>query len=105
MSAFEKYAHLYQNLYSLEAWFIWLSLWAQYLGYYLCLLGGFFLLLFLAAAPVFIGLNLIRSVKIKIVSRQKKKKDREKAVRKMKDDYKKALENYTKRVKKKKKHK
>lgn len=99
MNSFEKYAHLYQNLYTLEAWFIWLSLWLQYIGYYVCLLLGFVLILFFFILPFIIFYGLINTVKIKV----SKKKNKLKIVDKMKEEYKDTLDKFHK--KKKKKHK
>lgn len=98
MNSFEKYAHLYQNLYTLEAWFIWLSLWLQYIGYYACLLLGFVLILLLFIFPFMIVYGLIRSVKIKIV----KKKNKQKIINQLKEEYKNTLDQFNKKSKKKK---
>ncbi len=98
MNNFEKYAHLYENLYTLEAWFIWLSLWIQYIGYNIALLLGLLLILSLCFLPFMIFFGLINKIKIKIV----KKKNKEKLVDKMKQEYKDTLDKFHKKTKKKK---
>ena len=97
---FEQYANLYQNKYTLEAWIIWISLWIQYIGYYICLYVGFLLLVLLCILPFFSLFGLAHSIKIKI------KKDKEKKnQKKLKDQISKEYINTLDTFKKKKKHK
>lgn len=98
MNSFEKYAHLYQNLYTIEAWFIWLSLWLQYIGYHICLLLGLTLVLLIFMFPFIVMYGLMRSVKIKIV----KKKNKQKIINQLREEYKNTLHQFDKKSKKKK---
>jgi hypothetical protein len=98
---FEQYAYLYENQYTLEAWVIWISLYIQYTGYYICFYIGFLLFLCLCILPFLSFFGLIHSVKIKI-KQKKQKKTFDQLQNKVQTDYIFTLDNFTK---KKKKHK
>lgn len=99
---FEQYAHLYEGQYTLEAWTIWISLYIQYIGYYVCFYMGFMLLLCLCVLPFLGVFGLVHNVKIKI-KQKKQKKIFDQFKNKIQTDYISTLDNFTK--KKKKKHK
>lgn len=102
-SIFEYYEPLYRDTYTLEAWILWLSLWIQYIGYYVCLYGGFLLLIVMIILPIMSLTGLAGSIKIKLGDKKHKKhKEKQKFEEKMRDNYINKLENITK---KKKKHK
>jgi hypothetical protein len=95
----EKYQHLCFNN-GLEGWIIWLSLYIQYYGYYVCLYLGFLLLVALCIIPFFSLFGLIYSIKIKIKTNKDNKQKK-----KFKDNITKDYINTLDTFKKKKKHK
>lgn len=103
-SIFDYYKPLYENSYTLEAWVLWITVWMQYLGYYVCLYGGFLLLIVMAILPIISLTGLAASIKIKFGDKKHKKhKDKQQLEEKMRDSYINKLENVTKKKKKYKK--
>ena len=98
---FEQHIHLYENRYTLEAWIVYCSLWAQYILYYICLISGFVLLLCLISLPFFTAFGLVKNIKIKIKT-NKINKHKKKLKEDVEKEYLKTLDSFTK---KKKKHK
>ena len=99
ISIFDYFEPMYKNLYTLEAWILWTSVWILYIGYYICLYGGFLLLLVITAIPVFSLMGLIGGIKIKF--KHKTHKNKQKLEEQARDSYINRLESITK----KKKHK
>jgi hypothetical protein len=99
---FEQYRSLYENKYTIEAWILWISLWIQYIGYYMCFYAGFFLLLLLCVLPFFSVYGLFHSIKIKI-KHKKQKKLFDQFKHKIQTDYISTLDNFSKKKKKSKK--
>ena len=99
VSIFDYFEPMYKNLYTLEAWILWASVWILYAGYYICLYGGLLLLIIVIIIPIFSLTGLIGDIKIKL--KHKKHKNKQKLAEQARDSYINRLES----VSKKKKHK
>jgi ABC-type bacteriocin/lantibiotic exporter with double-glycine peptidase domain len=100
-SIFDYFEPMYKNLYTLDAWTLWVCVWILYIGYYICLYGGFLLLVTIIIVPVLSLLGLVGNIKIKLTNKQQKKiKQKEKLEASMRDSYINRLENANKKRKK-----
>lgn len=98
-SILDYFKPMYQDLYTLEAWILWASVWILYVGYYICLYGGLLLLIIVTIISIFSLTGLIGGIKIKF--KRKTHKNKQKLEEQARDSYINRLESVTK----KKKHK
>lgn len=94
VSIFEYFEPMYQNLYTLEAWVLWASVWILYIGYYICLCIAFIMLAIIIVVP-FLSLKEFVNCGIKIQFGNKKHK--QKLSEKMRDNYINRLKMVTKK--------